>query len=110
MSLSVVQWSRSAGEQCVLCTVIMRMLLDHIRIIVHMDISCIIFLYTPVSFYFVVSFTKLLDLFRTKPLLVIFAEGNFYNCSILIILCVSCVLYYCVVFYFRFVVRLKHYL
>jgi hypothetical protein len=38
VSLSVVQWSESAGEQCVLCTVITRMLLDHIRIIVHMDI------------------------------------------------------------------------
>jgi hypothetical protein len=32
--LSVVQWSENAGEQCVLCTVITRMLLDHIRIIV----------------------------------------------------------------------------
>jgi hypothetical protein len=43
---SVVQWSKSAGEQGVICTVITRMLLDHIRIIVHMDISCIILLYT----------------------------------------------------------------
>jgi hypothetical protein len=42
----VVQWSKSAGEQGVLCTVITRMLLDHIRIIVHMDISFIILLYT----------------------------------------------------------------
>jgi hypothetical protein len=50
VSLSVVQWSKSAGEQGVLCTVITRMLLDHIRIIVHMDISFIILLYTPVSF------------------------------------------------------------
>ena len=39
MSLSVVQWSKSAGEHCVLCTVITRLLLDHISIIVHMDIS-----------------------------------------------------------------------
>jgi hypothetical protein len=46
----VVQCSKSAGEQCVLCTVITRMLLDHIRIIVHMDISFVILLYTPVSF------------------------------------------------------------
>jgi hypothetical protein len=46
----VVLWSISTGEQCVLCTVITRMLLDHIRIIVHMDISCIILLDTPVSF------------------------------------------------------------
>jgi hypothetical protein len=38
VSLSVVQWSKSAGEQGVLCTVITRMLLDHISIIVHMDI------------------------------------------------------------------------
>jgi hypothetical protein len=50
VSLSVVQWSKSASGQCVLCTVITRMLLDHIRIIVHMDISCIILLYIPVSF------------------------------------------------------------
>jgi hypothetical protein len=50
VSLGVVQWSKSAGEQGVLCTVIMRMILDHIRIIVHMDISFIILLYTPVSF------------------------------------------------------------
>jgi hypothetical protein len=28
VSLSVVQWSKSAGEQCVLCTVITRMLED----------------------------------------------------------------------------------
>jgi hypothetical protein len=47
----VMQWSKSAGEQCVLCTVITRMLLDHIRIIVRMDISCIILLYTPVAEY-----------------------------------------------------------
>jgi hypothetical protein len=53
----VVQWSKSAGEQCVLCTVITRMLLDHIRIIVHMDIiTCIILLYTSVFFYFLVLF------------------------------------------------------
>jgi hypothetical protein len=51
VSLSVVQWSKSAGEQRVLCTVITRMLLDHIRIIVHMDISCIILLYTAVAEY-----------------------------------------------------------
>jgi hypothetical protein len=50
VSLSVVQWSESAGEQGVLCTVITRMLLDRIRIIVHMDITFIILLYTPVSF------------------------------------------------------------
>jgi hypothetical protein len=50
VSLSVVQCSKSADEQCVLCTVITRMLLDHIRIIVHMDISFIILLYIPVSF------------------------------------------------------------
>jgi hypothetical protein len=50
VSLSVAQWSKSAGEQCVLCTIIMRMLLDHIRITVHMDTSFIILLYTPVSF------------------------------------------------------------
>jgi hypothetical protein len=50
VSLSVVQWSKSAGEQGVLCTVITIMLLDHIRIIVHMDISFIILFYTPVSF------------------------------------------------------------
>jgi hypothetical protein len=50
VSLSVVQWSKSTGEQGVLCTVITRMLLDHIRIIVHMDIYIIILLYTPVSF------------------------------------------------------------
>jgi hypothetical protein len=73
VSLSVVQWSISAGEQCVLCTVITRMFIDHIRIIVHMDISFIILLYTPVSFYFVVSFIRLLDLRRTNPRLVIFA-------------------------------------
>jgi hypothetical protein len=73
VSLSVVQWSKSAGEQCVLCTIITRMLLDHIRITVHMDMSFIILLYTPVSFYFVVSFIRLLDLRRTKLLLVIFA-------------------------------------
>jgi hypothetical protein len=50
VSLSIVQCSKSAGEQCVLCTVITRMLLDRIRIIVHTDISFIISLYTPVSF------------------------------------------------------------
>jgi hypothetical protein len=50
VSLSVVKCSKSAGEQGVLCTVITRMLLDHIRIIVHMDISFIILLYTSVSF------------------------------------------------------------
>jgi hypothetical protein len=77
VALSVVQWSKSAGKQCVLCTVITRMLLDHIRIIVqggsnmtgtncdlfthkqsrsylnhlvHMDTSFIILLYTPLSF------------------------------------------------------------
>jgi hypothetical protein len=44
----------------------------HIRIIVHMDISFIMLLYTPVSFDFVLSFIRLLDLCRTKPLLVIF--------------------------------------
>jgi hypothetical protein len=44
VSLNVVQWSKSAGEQCVLCTVITRMLLDHIRIIVHMDIITFIIL------------------------------------------------------------------
>ena len=46
--MSVVQWSKSLGRQGVLCTIITRMLLDHIRIIVHMDISFIISLYTPV--------------------------------------------------------------
>jgi hypothetical protein len=50
VSLSIMQWSKSAGEQCVLCTVIKRMLLDHIMITVHMDISFIILFYTPVSF------------------------------------------------------------
>jgi hypothetical protein len=73
VSISVVQWSESLCEQCALRTVITRRYIDHIRIIVHVTISCIILLYTPVSFYFVQSFTKLLDLFRTKPLLVIFA-------------------------------------
>jgi hypothetical protein len=29
VSLSVVQWSKSAGEQGVLCTVITRMFIDH---------------------------------------------------------------------------------
>jgi hypothetical protein len=50
VSLSVVQWSESAVEQCVLCTAITKMLLDHIRIIVHTDISFIILLYIPLSF------------------------------------------------------------
>jgi hypothetical protein len=34
VSLSVVQWSTSAGEQSVICTVITRRYTDHIRIIV----------------------------------------------------------------------------
>ena len=38
-----------------------------------MDISFIILLYTTVSFDFVELFIMLLDLCRTKPLLVIFA-------------------------------------
>jgi hypothetical protein len=50
VSLSVVQWSKSAGEKCVLCTIITRMLLDHIRIIVHKNISFIILLYSTLSF------------------------------------------------------------
>jgi hypothetical protein len=70
VSLSVVQWSKNAGKQGVLCTVITRMYIDHIRIIVHMDISFIVLLYT---IYFVLSFIRLLDLCRTKSLLVIFA-------------------------------------
>ena len=56
MPLSVVQWSTSAGEQSVICTVITRMYIDHIRIIVQMDISFTILLYIHVSFYFVLSF------------------------------------------------------
>jgi hypothetical protein len=38
-----------------------------------MDISFIVLLYIPVSFYFVLSFIRLPDLCRTKPLPVIFA-------------------------------------
>jgi hypothetical protein len=73
VSINVVQCSKSLGKHGVLCTIITRRYIDHIRIIVHMDISFIILLYTPVSFYFVFSFIRLLDLCRTKPLLVIFA-------------------------------------
>jgi hypothetical protein len=39
VSVSVVQWNKSAGEQGVLCTIITRMFIDHIRIIIHMVIS-----------------------------------------------------------------------
>ena len=73
VSISVVQWSKNLGEQGVLCTIITRRYINHIRIILHMAISFIILLYIPVSFYFVLSFIGLLDLCRTKPLLVIFA-------------------------------------
>jgi hypothetical protein len=73
MSISVVQWGKSLGKQGVLCSIITRRYIDYIRIIVHMDISFIILLYTPVSFYFVLSFIRLLDLCRTKPLVVNFA-------------------------------------
>jgi hypothetical protein len=102
VSISVVQWGKSLGKEGVLCTIITRRYIDHIRIIAHMDISFIVLLYTRFSFYFVVSFVdhiriivhmdisfiiwiysrlsfyfvlsfiRLLDLFRTKPLLVIF--------------------------------------
>jgi hypothetical protein len=73
VSISVVQWGKCLGKQGVLHTIITRRYIDHIRIIVHMDISFIILLYIPVSFYFVLSFIRLLDLCRTKPLLAIFA-------------------------------------
>jgi hypothetical protein len=73
VSLSVAQWSKSAGEQVVLCTVITRMYVDHIKIILKMGIYFIILLYTPVSLYYVLSFIRLLVLCRTKPLLVMFA-------------------------------------
>jgi hypothetical protein len=52
--------------------VIARRYMDPIMIIVQMDISFITMLYIPVSFHFVLSFIRLLDLCRTKPLLVIF--------------------------------------
>jgi hypothetical protein len=51
VSISVVQWSESLCEQCALCTVITRRYIDHIRIIVHVTISCIILLYTPVFLF-----------------------------------------------------------
>jgi hypothetical protein len=70
--ISVLQWGKSLGEQGVLCTIITRRYV-HIRITVHMAISFIILLYIPVSFYFVISLIRLLDLCRTKPLLVLFA-------------------------------------
>jgi hypothetical protein len=60
-------------EVGVLCTIITGRYIDHIRIIVHMPISFIVLLYSRVLFYFVLSFTRLLDLFRTKALRVIFA-------------------------------------
>jgi hypothetical protein len=47
--------------------------IDHIRIIVHMDISFITMLYIFVSFCFVLSFIRLLNLCRTNLLLVNFA-------------------------------------
>ena len=49
MLISVVQWSKSVGEQGVLCSVITRMYIDHIRIIVRMDISFIILIYIFIS-------------------------------------------------------------
>jgi hypothetical protein len=72
VSINVVQWSKRFGEQGVICTVITRRYIDLIRIIVHMSMSFIILLYIPVSFYFVIPFIRLLNLCRTKLLLVIF--------------------------------------
>ena len=62
MLVKVVQWSESLGEQGVLCTTITRRYIDHFRIVLRIDISFIILLYIPVSFYFVLLFIKLLDL------------------------------------------------
>ena len=46
MSKSVVQWGESVGKHGVLCIIITRKYVHHIRIIVHMDISFIVLPYT----------------------------------------------------------------
>jgi hypothetical protein len=56
VSISVVQWNKSAGKQGVLCIIIIRRYIDHIRIIVHMDIYFTTLFYIPVSFCFTLSF------------------------------------------------------
>jgi hypothetical protein len=90
VSIIVVQWGKSLGKQSVLCTIITRKYTDHVTIIVHMDIYIIILLYTPVSFHFVLSFIRLLDLCRTNPRLVTFIAVVF------LFFYVSCFLCYCV--------------
>ena len=52
MLISVVQWGKSLGEQGVLCTIITRRYIDHIRIIVHMD------------FFYYIAFYSCFFLFR----------------------------------------------
>ena len=67
---------------------IIRKYIDHIRIIVHMDISFIILIYT---LYFVLSFIKLLVLCRTNLLPVNFAyvKATFIMCRLN--LCCHCI-------------------
>jgi hypothetical protein len=81
----VVQWSKSAGEQCVLCTVITRMSLDHIRIIVRMDIPFIILLYTEVPF------CALCLGYCVSNYCVVYC----FEC-VCVILCLLCIVLYCV--------------
>ena len=51
VSVSVVQWGESLGEQGVLCIIISRRYIHHIRIIVHIDIPSVILLYTFIFLY-----------------------------------------------------------
>jgi hypothetical protein len=59
VSVSVVQWGESLGKQGVLCIIISRRYIHHIRIIVYMDIPFIILLYT-LYFFVRIVFSVLL--------------------------------------------------
>jgi hypothetical protein len=90
LSLSVVQWSKSADEQGVLCTIITRMFIDHIRIIVHMDIS---FLLVRLKLY-VCNFVCIMFVILWYCVCS-FCVMYCFEC-VCVILCFLCIVLYCV--------------